>query len=95
MSQGMIDQLNPEQRLVFDLFEKHLADTLDPDTANLEPLLLQVDGEGGTGKSFMIQAISSRLHPLDPRGVTARAAPTGVAANAINGVTLHSLLTIS
>ncbi|KPM39851.1 hypothetical protein AK830_g6688 [Neonectria ditissima] len=91
-SQSIIDQLNPEQQLVFDLFERHLLDTLDPNITNPEQLLLQVNGEGGTGKSFMINAICGRLNDIDPRGVTARAAPTRVAANAINGVTIHSLL---
>ena len=90
---SVFDSLNAEQRLVFDLFSRHLEEMLDPTVPNPPQLLLQVDGQGGTGKSFMIHAITSRLQQLSPgESIVAKAAPTGVAANAINGVTLHSLL---
>ncbi|EAQ90501.1 hypothetical protein CHGG_02436 [Chaetomium globosum CBS 148.51] len=63
---------------------------------NPDPILLQVDGRGGTGKSHVIRPLSARLDQLArARGYSSpvvRAAPTGVAANNIAGSTLHSLL---
>ena len=44
------------------------------------------------GKSFLINAVCGRLRQLAGFDIIARAAPTGVAANNINGVTLHSML---
>lgn len=60
-------------------------------------LLFQVDGRGGTGKTFVLNLICASLRAFNTarginREVVRRAAPTGVAANAINGVTIHSLL---
>jgi ATP-dependent DNA helicase PIF1 len=88
------DSLNPEQRKLFDKVIGHYRQEL----ADLNPcqLLLNVDGVAGSGKTYAIMQISvmlqeiawqhSRENPLQ------RAAPTGVAAYAINGSTLHSLL---
>ncbi|KAF5711868.1 ATP-dependent DNA helicase PIF1 [Fusarium mundagurra] len=87
-----VASLNPEQRLVFDLFVNHLDQTLNPNyRPNPRPLLVQVDGQGGTGKSYLIHVLSSALNSRQ-RDCVVRAAPTGIAANAINGSTLHSLL---
>lgn len=59
-------------------------------------LLLHIDGEAGTGKSYLIDMISTYLADIassaqkpDP---VVRGAPTGVAAFNIQGRTLHSLL---
>lgn len=94
-SPAAADGLNPEERLLFDQFVDHYQDTHD----GLEPrqLLLQVDGRGGTGKSHVIRTLSARLESMAraaarPGPIVARAAPTGVAANGINGSTVHSLL---
>lgn len=88
------DSLNTEQRMIFDMFEAHYGAYLAGD--NPDPLLLQVDGRGGTGKSHVIRLLSARLDRLArARGrpsPVVRAAPTGVAANNIAGSTLHSLL---
>ncbi|KAF5709876.1 ATP-dependent DNA helicase PIF1 [Fusarium globosum] len=68
---------NPEQRLVFDLFVNHMDQTLNPTyRPNPRPLLVQVDGQGGTGKSYLNHALFPALN----------------SPNAINGSTLHSLL---
>ncbi|EAQ84557.1 hypothetical protein CHGG_08571 [Chaetomium globosum CBS 148.51] len=60
------------------------------------PLRLQIDGGGGTGKSYMVKVISSHLQAKAasygrPSPIV-RAAPTSVASNQIGGQTLHSLL---
>jgi len=87
-------RLNPEQKLIYDMFAGHYEAVLDGGTP--EPLLVQVDGRGGTGKSHVINLLSARLDQLAVANghlpVVVRSAPTGVAANNINGSTLHSLL---
>ncbi|KAF4946589.1 hypothetical protein FSARC_14162 [Fusarium sarcochroum] len=86
-----VASLNPEQRLVYDIFTDHLAASLDPNRDTPQPLLCQVDGQGGTGKSFLIQTPSAALKNRAAESVV-RAAPTGITANTINETTLHSLL---
>ena len=63
-----------------------------------EPLRINIDGTAGTGKSFLISAISSELQNLavqenKPNPVI-RLAPTGIAAFGINGMTVHSALAL-
>jgi ATP-dependent DNA helicase PIF1 len=87
------DTLNTKQRLVYDAILGHYRATNQGQ--NPAPLRIQVDGGGGTGKSYMIKVISSRLQAkAASRGQPSpiiRAAPTGVASNQIGGQTLHSL----
>ena len=82
------ETLNPEQRLIYDTIMNHRTHHQAP------PILLQVDGGGGTGKSYMIGMLSSHLQQAYPgrKSPILRAAPTGVASNQISGQTLHSLL---
>ena len=83
------DTLNREQRVVYDTVMGHFQRRIQ------EPLLLHVDGGGGTGKSYLIKVLSSHLQQSVPPGISSpiwRAAPTGVASNQISGTTLHSLL---
>ena len=63
-----------------------------------EPLQINIDGTAGTGKSFLISAISTELQRLasqenKPNPVM-RLAPTGIAAFGINGMTVHSALSL-
>ncbi|KJK73474.1 hypothetical protein H634G_11287 [Metarhizium anisopliae BRIP 53293] len=82
------DSLNAEQRLVYDTVMDHFL------TQDRSQLLLNVDGGGGTGKSYLINLLSAHLQAATGgRGTSVwRAAPTGVAGNQISGTTLHSLL---
>lgn len=62
------------------------------------PLRINIDGTAGTGKSFLISAISTELQNLasqenKPTPVM-RIAPTGIAAFGINGMTAHSALSL-
>ncbi|WAO96950.1 ATP-dependent DNA helicase [Fusarium falciforme] len=68
------DQLNPQQRLVYDTFMGHFQ------AQNPAQILLHVDGGGGTGKSFLIKVLSSHLQAaaLPNPSPICRAAPTGV-----------------
>lgn len=92
ISLDLPQSLNSEQHVAYNLFVSHYQQTLAGE--NPPPIRVNLDGHGGTGKSFLIQAISSMLNRLSPsnQSVVARAAPTGVAANAIGGSTLHLLL---
>ena len=59
-------------------------------------LLMHIDGQGGTGKTYVVRLISQRMKQLAEQygvigEIVRRAAPTGVAAFNINGRTLHSL----
>lgn len=60
------------------------------------PFLINIDGTAGTGKSFLIDAISQTLDDLRPpelvNPLVRRLAPTGVAAFNIGGETYHSAL---
>lgn len=94
ISDSAVDRLSSEQRLIYDLFITHLQDTQAG--RETEQLLLNVDGRGGTGKSFVIRLISAHLQAIADThnlgNIIVRAAPTGVAANGINGSTIYSLL---
>ncbi|KAI5357401.1 Putative P-loop containing nucleoside triphosphate hydrolase [Septoria linicola] len=75
--------------------------------ADPAPLLLHLDGRAGTGKSHMIEMISSQFELLTDsfnqangllvgsgrlKNVVLRLAPTGAAAYGIKGMTLHTAL---
>lgn len=87
--------LNPEQWAVYNTFMVHHR------SGDRSPLRVQVDGGGGTGKSYLVKILSAHLHqqaadlanrPLaQVKSPILRAAPTGVASNQIHGQTLHSL----
>jgi len=59
---------------------------------NPEQLLLQIDGGGGTGKSYLIKILAAHLRQANREETVALAAPTGVASSNIRGKTIHSLL---
>jgi len=52
-----------------------------------------LDGKAGTGKSFIVKEAIRKLQCLGKKVVAC--APTGIAANNIGGVTIHSLFNIS
>ena len=71
-----------KQKLAYDIIVKHSSKTMPK-----EQLLLIIIGEGGTGKSYLINAIRNYLK--DSCTITAT---TGKAAFNINGITIHSFL---
>ena len=85
-----------QQQIFFSLIVNHYNAFLSG--ANPDQLLVNLDGEGGTGKTFVIDRISravdalasshGRLSPI------LRCAPTGVAAYLISGRTLNSVFRI-
>jgi hypothetical protein len=86
--------LSTEQRKLYDIVTAQYIQELtcnDPP----RPLLLNIDGVAGSGKTFTLLKTCARLQELAQRSgrgnPVVRAAPTGVAAFNIIGRTLHSL----
>lgn len=80
----MISQMNEDQKRIFSRIMKSLLSN------NGEVMRLFVSGEGGTGKSFLIKTIRCWVKQVIGKD-TAVAAPTGIAAFNIDGLTLHRL----
>ena len=78
-----VASLNTEQLRAYNLIQRRM----DSNTQ----LLLRVEGEGGTGKSHLINAICN----LIPQRSYRVCAPTGRAATLIGGVTIHKLININ
>lgn len=83
--------LNSEQLAVWHIFRRHCCHVKNG--REPPPILMYVDGAGGTGKPFVINAVSEVLETKVP-GSVVRAAPTGIAVNAINDA-IHSLLRLA
>jgi hypothetical protein len=85
--------LNTEQRKLYDIVTAQYVQELAGDDPR--PLLLNVDGVTGSGKTFTLLKTCARLQELAERSgrgnPVVRAAPTGIAAFNIVGRTLHSL----
>ncbi|THH14508.1 hypothetical protein EW146_g5828 [Bondarzewia mesenterica] len=86
-------ELNKDQKRAYDIISWHLRENLagkDP-----PPLRMVIHGEGGTGKSKVIQTVTELFGELGAQHMLAKAAYTGVAASLINGKTTHVLCAIS
>jgi hypothetical protein len=87
--------LNDNQKKIFKRIESHYQNVLAGHQD--EPLKIIVMGTAGTGKTYLIDAIRSRLQEMvgtKSKSPVVVLAPTGVAAFNINGMTLHSGLSI-
>ena len=51
-----IKKFNDAQRIAYNIVQDHFI------SENKEPLLMMITGLGGSGKSFVIQALSQLLH---------------------------------
>ncbi|XP_015125103.1 uncharacterized protein LOC107046894 [Diachasma alloeum] len=78
---AMISQMNVDQKRIFEKV-KHIL------TFKEEILRLYISGEGGTGKSFLIEVIQTWI-AKELNGQSAVTAPTGIAAYNVNGLTIH------
>ena len=103
-----VGMLNADQRSVYNTITGHLSHVLDhsfgenkcpiPNCAEVEPLLLFVSGPGGTGKTFLLEAIVGYMYVetyvrnRDCKSILC--APSGLAANNIGGSTIHSIFKI-
>jgi hypothetical protein len=86
-----VQQLNPEQRRAYLRAVDHIAGQTG------QQMVMFLSGEGGTGKSKVIGAISTFTQLLHGKtvgswGAVLKTAPTGGAAHNIGGSTYHSAL---
>ncbi|KAE9384724.1 hypothetical protein BT96DRAFT_744223, partial [Gymnopus androsaceus JB14] len=80
------------QIITMSIINKHvlnLADWLDKD-----PLRLFLSSPGGTGKTHVVKAVKEVLRYFGLDHTIRFVAPTGTAANLIDGTTIHSGLGI-
>ena len=88
--------LNTEQRKLYDTIIAHYTNEINLGGRSPPQLLLNVDGEAGTGKTFTLLKACARVQEIaiaaGRSNPVLRAAPTGIAAFNIIGKTLHSLL---
>lgn len=97
VAEDVISSVDPsdlfeEQRRAYDIVHAQVHRCLsgsDPD-----PLLMVVSGEGGVGKSKVIQTITALFESLNVKHWLKKAAYTGVAASLIEGQTLHTLTSL-
>lgn len=80
--------LNPAQERAFGIIAQHKA------IGDTSQLLLIVAGPGGTGKSRIIDAVTTLFARLAEPQRLKKVAPTGIASYAIGGTTVHSLLNL-
>jgi len=85
--------LQYDQFRAYDIIVWHLDQTLVG--RNPPPLQMLIHGEGGTGKSKVIQTITEYFTSKGSRPTLLKAAYTGVAASLIDGKTTHSITMIS
>ena len=89
--------LNLDKRRVFDNVKAHFLHQklheANQCSCDVAPLRLFVSGVDGTGKSFLIEAIKTLVNSLwTSEGLLcAVAAPTGLAAFNVGGITIHRL----
>ena len=90
--------LNNDQKRVFDKVKNHFLKQIEHENDQkqsepFEPLHMFISGVGGTDKSFLIEAIKALVHSLwvSKKQTCAVAAPTGLAAYNVGGVTAHRL----
>jgi hypothetical protein len=88
-----VETLSPEQRLFYDTVMSHYENGFTD--RHQRQLLLHIDGEGGTGKSHVIQVLCAHLQlkaaEYSQPFPVLRAGPTGIAALNVRGRTLHTL----
>lgn len=82
-------ELLEDQKRAFDIVSWHLEETLAG--RDVPQLLMQMHGEGGTGKSKVIRTITRAFEERGMGDMLTRSAFTGIAASIIDGRTLHTV----
>jgi len=85
--------LKDDQYHAYDIITSHLEETLAG--SNPPPLRLVIHGEGGTGKSKVIQTVTQFFLCKGAGYMLLKSAYTGIAASLIEGKTTHSIAMIS
>ncbi|KAJ3843075.1 hypothetical protein F5878DRAFT_508978, partial [Lentinula raphanica] len=78
--------LNTDQERAFRLIALHTV------VKNATPLRMFIGGPGGTGKSYVIACVNKFFQSTNQTRRFRLCSYTGVAANNISGMTLHSAL---
>ncbi|KAJ8516236.1 hypothetical protein ONZ45_g6447 [Pleurotus djamor] len=86
-------ELRPDQRRAYDIVAWHLDETLMGKSP--PPLRMVLHGEGGTGKSKVIQTVTSYFTSRGASAMLLKSAYTGIAASLIDGKTTHVIGMIS
>lgn len=89
----ILASLKPDQLRAYHVVNWHLAKTLQG--ADIPPLRMVLYGEGGTGKSRVIQTITESFSARGAEHMLVKAAYTGVAASLVNGKTTHVIASLS
>ncbi|OCH87121.1 hypothetical protein OBBRIDRAFT_697946, partial [Obba rivulosa] len=76
-----------DQLRAYDIIVWHLDQTLQG--KNPKPLRMVIHGEGGTGKSKVIQTVTEYFVQKGAKYLLLKSAYTGVAASLIDGKTTH------
>lgn len=74
-----------------DVYSINISLTSDIAGRKIPPLRMVIHGEGGTGKSRVIQTITKMFKARGVPSWLLKAAYTGIAASLINGETLHNI----
>jgi hypothetical protein len=82
-----LNQLNNDQRRAHDIVINHLSAHLNGSRPRQQ--LMIITGQGGTGKSTLLTAITTSFERLDCSQLLKKTAMSGVAASLIGGTTLH------
>lgn len=88
-----IDDLYPDQQYIAYLVMKKIKEFMETDDlANFEPLRCTIVGQGGTGKTVLLNTLTSVIRRVFLNAnVVKVAAPTGVSACNVGGETLHRM----
>ncbi|CEL58884.1 hypothetical protein RSOLAG1IB_12210 [Rhizoctonia solani AG-1 IB] len=84
-----VSMLSDEQLRAFEIVKNHFLKTQAGHKP--EQLLMQIQGEGGTGKSLIISKITNLFSQHQAGSKLRKSAYTGIAASLIEGSTLHQL----
>ena len=88
-----LDRLKPDQLRAYNIVTWHLSETLRGSAIPLLRMILY--GEGGTGKSRVIQTITEAFAANGVSHMLVKAAYTGVAASLVGGKTTHIIGSMS
>ncbi|KIK80329.1 hypothetical protein PAXRUDRAFT_36220 [Paxillus rubicundulus Ve08.2h10] len=79
-----------DQRHAYDIIDWHLSETLAG--CNPPQLLMIIPGEGGVGKSKMIETITQNFKCQGVTHLLTKSVYTGIAASIVDGKTLHVIM---
>jgi len=93
LAPATLSELLPDQFRAADIITRHLQDTLNG--ACPTQLLMHIQGEGGTGKSKVIQTVTRVFEEAGVDHWLVKCAYTGIAALIIGGETAHRVAGLS